>query len=134
MFGFRKKTRDEKIWTYTKFLIAIITSCAILWITWSYVLATYAALNGDYKIVESLSQTVCTVVISAVLGYLLKAFFETFCDKHNELVKQGYDKMHSPKNNDEVVDYNNTDCNYEDYDDTETDVEMEEENILEVEE
>lgn len=92
----RKKTKDDKLWTYTKWLITIIVFFAILWISWSYVLASYAALHGVYTVVESLSKTVCTVVISGVLGYLLKSFFETFCDRHNQLVKEGHATFHSP--------------------------------------
>ena len=59
--------------TFTKKWVSRLLWFGCLWITLSYVLA----FLGKDQIAESLSQTVATVIIATILGYLCKAFFET---------------------------------------------------------
>lgn len=59
--------------TFTKKWVSRLLWLGCLWITLSYVLA----FLGKDQIAESLSQTVATVIIATILGYLCKAFFET---------------------------------------------------------
>lgn len=75
------KLNDKYIKTFTKTWVSRLLWFGVIWITWSYVLATL----GKTDIAESLSQTVAQVVIATLLGYLCKAFFETFSEKHNIL-------------------------------------------------
>ena len=80
-----KSLSDKSIKTFTKVWVGRLLWFGCLWITWSYILATL----GKTDIAEALSQTVAKVIIATTLGYLLKAFFETFCQKHNELKEKG---------------------------------------------
>lgn len=76
-----KKLNDTYIKTFTKVWVSRLLWFGCLWITWSYILATL----GKTDIAESLSQTVAQVVIATIISYLLKAFFETYSQKKNEL-------------------------------------------------
>ena len=75
------ETHDKTILTFTKKWVNRLLWFGVIWITWSYILASF----GKVSIAESLSQTVAEVIIATMLGYLTKAFFETFCEKKNEL-------------------------------------------------
>ena len=86
-----KKTKKKKqidhdtyIITFSKKWTGRLLTFGCIWITWSYVLATI----GKDSIAESLSQTVANVIIATVITYMLKAFFETYSEKHNELKRQ----------------------------------------------
>lgn len=68
-----KITFERKPTTFTKRWVSRLLWFGCIWITLSYVLA----LVGAVQIAESLSSTVATVIISTILGYLCKAFFET---------------------------------------------------------
>ena len=73
---------------YTKVIISTLVICAIIWITWSYILATislFKFMTADPVI--SLSERVCDVVLGAVLAYCLKSFCETFAEKSMDIVK-----------------------------------------------
>ena len=75
------KTQDKTILTFTKKWVNRLLWFGVIWITWSYILASF----GKVSIAESLSQTVAEVIIATMLGYLAKAFFETYSEKKNEL-------------------------------------------------
>lgn len=83
-----KSLNDKYIKTFTKIWVNRLLWFGCIWITWSYILATL----GKTDIAEALSQTVAQVIIATTLGYLLKAFFETYSQKKNELIKNGLDK------------------------------------------
>lgn len=73
---------------------------ATIWVTLSYVLA----FMGRTEIAETLSGDVVKIVIATTLGYLLKAFFETYCEKKNELKERelglgSKEKVEEPKVN-----------------------------------
>ena len=67
--------------TFTKKWVNRLLWFGVIWISLSYLLA----FLDRAQIAESLSSTVASVVIATTLGYLLKAFFETYCEKKNEL-------------------------------------------------
>lgn len=77
----KKKTRQAitKRWlkTFTKKAVAIILAISLLDLQLSYVLA----FLGKEQIAESLSSQIATVIIGVMLGYFLKALFETFFQK-----------------------------------------------------
>ncbi len=64
---------ERKSTTFTKRWVSRLLWFGCIWITLSYVLA----FIGSVQIAESLSSTVATVIISTILGYLCKAYFET---------------------------------------------------------
>lgn len=76
-----KKINDKYIQTFTKKWVNRLLWFGVIWITWSYVLASL----DKATIAEELSETVAQVVIATTLGYLLKSFFETYSQKKNEL-------------------------------------------------
>lgn len=86
IFKRKKKSHTEQILTMTKKWIGRLLSMGCLWITWSYVLATFAAMNGNYTVCENLSRSVVQFVVATILGYMLKSFFETHSDEHNKLI------------------------------------------------
>lgn len=97
LFKKKRQSKDTQIWTMTKKWINRLLWFGCAWITWSYVLATYAAMSGNYTVCENLSKSVVKFVIATILGYMVKSYFETYSEKKNELVKAGYDKFSSPK-------------------------------------
>lgn len=89
--GKRKSTTFKQ---YTKRFVTAITVCAIIWITWSYILATIQLLStGMTETLESLSTNVCTVILGTALGYMIKSFVETYCERKSNLAEQKYDDM-----------------------------------------
>lgn len=64
---------ERKPTTFTKRWVSRLLWFGCFWITLSYILA----FIGAVQIAESLSSTVATVIVSTILGYLCKAFFET---------------------------------------------------------
>jgi len=75
------KKNDKNILTFTKKWVNRLMWFGCIWITWSYLLATF----NKVSIAEALSETVATVIIATMLGYMCKAFFETYSEKKNEL-------------------------------------------------
>ncbi|MBQ8249065.1 MAG: hypothetical protein IJY93_04185 [Clostridia bacterium] len=59
--------------TFTHVWVSRLLWFSCIWISLSYVLA----FLGKEQIAESLSETVATVIVATVLGYLCKSFFET---------------------------------------------------------
>ena len=77
--------KNKKI-TYTKIMVTIYSIAIIVWITWSYILATL----GYEEIVENLSVQVVIIGVASILGYFLKSFFET---KEEEKIKFEKEKL-----------------------------------------
>ena len=69
---------------FTKLMVMTYSIAVIVWVTWSYVLASI----GKEQIAEELSGNVVTVAIPLILGYLLKAYFETHSEEHNKLIRE----------------------------------------------
>ena len=79
--------------TFTKTIIITYTVTSIVWITWSYMLATYAMIIlSNIEPMSSLSEKVCDVIIGYIIVYCLKAFFETFAEKGMELIERHINK------------------------------------------
>lgn len=78
--------RDRKrILQTTKKIVWIILSFSVIWITWSYILATYAMIvYGNTEVGENLSIQVCVTILGTILGYCIKSYFETNAEKKNE--------------------------------------------------
>lgn len=76
----RVKAKRFSVMTFTKVWTGRLLWCGIVWITWSYVLATM----GKADIAESLSSQVVQVVIGVTLGYMVKAFLDTYAEKRQE--------------------------------------------------
>ena len=77
----------------------IVYSIAIIiWITWSYILASL----GYDMIAEQLSIQVVIIGVAAILGYLLKSFFET---KEEEKIKLEREKINSLSKEEKSEDY-----------------------------
>jgi UDP-galactopyranose mutase len=77
----RLKKNDKQIHTFTKKWVSRLLWFGCIWISWSYILASFDRVS----IAEALSETVAKVIIATILGYLLKAFFETYSEKKNKL-------------------------------------------------
>ena len=66
--------------TFTKKTVAIIMVVSLIDLQLSYILA----FLGKEQIAESLSSEIATVIIGVMLGYFMKALFETFFEKREE--------------------------------------------------
>ena len=77
--------KNKKI-TYTKIIVTIYSIAVIVWITWSYILATL----GYEEMPENLSVQVVVIGVASILGYFLKSFFET---KEEEKMKFEKEKL-----------------------------------------
>lgn len=77
---------EKKKQTYSKKLMTTYSLFIIIWITWSYVLATL----GYKEIAQDLSSNVVIVGVAAILGYFGKSFFET---KEEEKMKLEWQKI-----------------------------------------
>lgn len=67
--------------TFTKIIVTIYSIFFVIWITLSYILA----FLGRDEIAQDLSSQVVIVGIATVLGYMLKAFFETREEEKNKI-------------------------------------------------
>ena len=81
----KRKKRGYKKWleTYTKRAVAVILAVSLIDLQLSYVLA----FMGQVQIAESLSSTIARTVVGVMLGYFLKALFETFFEKREERLR-----------------------------------------------
>ena len=77
----RNKKSKINVQSFTKKWTNRLLWFGCLWITWSYVLASL----GKLDIAESLSSTVVNVVIGVAVTYMIRAFFDTFAEKKQEL-------------------------------------------------
>lgn len=66
--------------TFTKKAVTIIMVVSLIDLQLSYILA----FLGKEQIAESLSSEIATVIIGVMLGYFMKALFETFFEKREE--------------------------------------------------
>ncbi len=80
------KKPSYKAWlkTYTKKAVAIILMVSLIDLQLSYVLA----FMGQVQIAESLSSTIATTIVGVMVGYFLKALFETFFEKKRREIEQ----------------------------------------------
>lgn len=93
-----RKKKKFSIDTFTKIWVNRILWFGCIWITWSYILASFS----KDSIAETLSETVVKVVIYTVLGYLLKSFFGKYFEEKNIIYKEGH-KVDETFNEDEGI-------------------------------
>ena len=79
-------------------MVTIYSIAIIVWITWSYILATL----GYEEIAENLSVQVVVIGVASILGYFLKSFFET---KEEEKIKLEREKINSLSKEEKSEDY-----------------------------
>ena len=77
---------DNKKMTFTKIIVVVYSILFAAWVTLSYALA----FMGRYEIAEELSSNVVIVGIAAILGYMLKAFFETRELEKNKITRETF--------------------------------------------
>lgn len=83
------KKKKKTFRQYTKTLITTITVIAVIWISISYAMSIYAlVMYAATDPLSDLSEQVCITLLGAILGYLLKAFAETYSEKKNELDRE----------------------------------------------
>ena len=80
MKGKREKPKARWLPTFTKRAVAAILVLSLIDLQLSYVLA----FLGKDQIAESLSSTIATMIIGVMLGYFLKALFETFFEEREK--------------------------------------------------
>lgn len=66
--------------TYTKRAVTLILAVSLIDLQLSYILA----FLGKDQIAESLSTTIADTIVGVMLGYFLKALFETFFEKREQ--------------------------------------------------
>ena len=74
-----------KLETYTKRLVAIIITVGIIDLQFSYILA----FLGKEEIAENLSVQICITILGTALTYMIRAYFDTKAEKHDEMIKSG---------------------------------------------
>ncbi len=77
-----KHAISYKTWlkTFSKKAVALILVVSLIDLQFSYALA----FMGKEQIAESLSTTIVEMIVGVMLGYFLKALFETFFEKREE--------------------------------------------------
>ena len=80
-------------------MVTIYSIAIIVWITWSYILATL----GYEEIAENLSVQVVVIGVASILGYYLKSYFET--KEEEEKIKLEREKINSLSKEEKSEDY-----------------------------
>ena len=77
-----KRQKKYKTWlmTFTKLAVTTILAVALVDLQLSYILA----FMGREQIAETLSTTIVEMVVGVMLGYFLKALFETFFEEREK--------------------------------------------------
>lgn len=99
----KKKTHDKQVLTMTKKWINRLLWFGTFWVTWSYALATYAAISGNYTVCENLSKSVVQFIIATILGYMVKSYFETHSEEYNKLVRLGFRQVEDVQNTEDII-------------------------------
>ena len=80
MAGKRQKKYKTWLMTFTKIAVTAILGVSLVDLQLSYILA----FMGKDQIAETLSATIVEMVIGVMLGYFLKALFETFFEEREK--------------------------------------------------
>ena len=75
-----KKLTKSWFATYTKRVVTVILAFSLVDLQLSYILA----FMGKEQIAETLSGQIVDTILGVMLGYFLKALFETFFEKREE--------------------------------------------------
>jgi uncharacterized protein YacL len=87
-----QKKYNKMLTTFTKRAVFAILIVALIDMQLSYILA----FMGREQIAESLSTSIASTVIAVMLGYFMKALFETFFEKREERLRK--DKINTEEN------------------------------------
>lgn len=82
-----KNVFEKWLTTFTKVAVTAILVTSLIDMQLSYILA----FMGREQIAESLSSDIATTIIVVMLGYFLKALFETFLEKREERLRNSFD-------------------------------------------
>lgn len=82
-----KNVFEKWLTTYTKWAVTIILVVSLVDMQLSYILA----FMGREQIAESLSSDIATTIVVVMLGYFMKALFETFFEKREERLRNSFD-------------------------------------------
>ena len=82
---FKSLISNLKFETYTKRLVGIVVIVGLIDLQLSYVLA----FLDKVQIAESLSNQICVTLLGTILVYVIRAYFDTKAEKHDEMVKSG---------------------------------------------
>lgn len=95
-----KKTKKYKPWlkTYTKKAVTAILIISLIDLQLSYILA----FMGRDQIAESLSITITNTIIGVMLGYFLKALFETFFEEREKRLNENIESEKSLNDSDSI--------------------------------
>lgn len=87
----KKQPQCYKFWlkTFTKKAVAAILVISLIDLQLSYILA----FMGKEQIAESLSSTIADTIIGVMIGYFLKALFETFLEEREKRLRQDTEKI-----------------------------------------
>ena len=80
MAGKRQKKYKTWLMTFTKIAVTAILGVSLVDLQLSYILA----FMGKDQIAETLSATIVEMVVGVMLGYFLKALFETFFEEREK--------------------------------------------------
>ena len=80
MAGKRQKKYKTWLMTFTKIAVTAILGVSLVDLQLSYILA----FMGKEQIAETLSATIVEMIIGVMLGYFLKALFETFFEEREK--------------------------------------------------
>lgn len=77
----------------TKTFMWTLVIASLIWISWSYVLATISlVLLQNPEPLSELSREVCTVILGSTIGYMCKSFVETFAQKTSEMLERHWEQ------------------------------------------
>lgn len=102
----KRKTRNnkKKFIQFTKIAVSIVLASAIVWITWSYILATISVVKyGDSQPLESLSKQVCVTLLGTCLGYFIKAFIESYAEHKAEIDQKLLEQIKQNTEDEEIL-------------------------------
>jgi len=108
--------KKDTYMTFTKRLITLVLWLSVIWVTWSYVLATISLIKyGDSNTVTDVSTEVIRCLIAAILGYLCKAYFET---KQKEKIRLAEKKLDTDTEIEELPQQDDPNPTIRDYSDS----------------
>ena len=86
---FEKRVTSHKKWliSFTKKAVTAILIVSLIDLQLSYILA----FLGKEQIAETLSTTIAELIVGVMLGYFLKALFETFLEKREERLNKAFE-------------------------------------------
>ena len=82
-----KNVFEKWLTTFTKVAVTAILVTSLIDMQLSYILA----FMGREQIAESLSSDIATTIVVVMLGYFMKALFETFFEKREERLRNSFD-------------------------------------------